>query len=90
MLLGTKLASDSLWVPAEEFSSGEKLWTADTAMGGKLWRTWNSIAKSLLSDIQKEGVPGAVHNALIRHPCRCRTELLIAGSGHRLASSYRD
>jgi hypothetical protein len=33
--------------------TGEKLWTADATMGGKLWRSWGSIAKSLLSDIQK-------------------------------------
>lgn len=34
-------------------STGEKLWTTDTSMGGKLWRSWGAIAKSLLSDIQK-------------------------------------
>jgi hypothetical protein len=33
--------------------TGERLWTADATMGGKLWRSWSSIAKSLLSDIQK-------------------------------------
>lgn len=34
-------------------NTGEKLWTADTSMGGKLWRSWGAIAKSLLGDIQK-------------------------------------
>jgi hypothetical protein len=33
--------------------TNEKLWTADATMGGKLWRSWGAIAKSLLSDIQK-------------------------------------
>ena len=33
--------------------TGENLWRADTSMGGKLWRSWGSIAKSLLADIQK-------------------------------------
>ena len=33
--------------------SGDRLWTSDATMGGKLWRTWGAIAKSLLSDIQK-------------------------------------
>jgi glucose dehydrogenase len=33
--------------------TAEKLWTADTSMGGKLWRTWNSIAQSLVNDIKK-------------------------------------
>jgi outer membrane protein assembly factor BamB len=34
-------------------TTGENLWTANASMGGKLWRSWGSIAKSLLSDIQK-------------------------------------
>jgi hypothetical protein len=33
--------------------TGEKLWRSDTKMGPKLWRTWNSIAKSLVGDVQK-------------------------------------
>jgi hypothetical protein len=33
--------------------TGENLWRADASMGGKLWRSWGSIAKSLLSDIRK-------------------------------------
>lgn len=34
-------------------NTGQKIWTADASMGGKLWRSWGSIAKSLLGDIQK-------------------------------------
>ena len=34
-------------------STGQRLWTADATMGGKLWRTWGAIAKSLVGDIQK-------------------------------------
>ena len=33
--------------------TGENLWRADASMGGKRWRSWGSIAKSLLSDIQQ-------------------------------------
>ena len=33
--------------------SGDKLWTSDASMGGKLWRSWDSIAKSMISDIRK-------------------------------------
>ncbi len=33
--------------------TGENLWRADASMSGKLWRSWGSIAKSLLSDIQQ-------------------------------------
>jgi hypothetical protein len=33
--------------------TGEPLWTARTTMQGKLWRSWGSVAQSLLSDIQK-------------------------------------
>jgi hypothetical protein len=33
--------------------TGDKLWTADASMGGKLWRSWGAIAKSLISDIKK-------------------------------------
>jgi hypothetical protein len=34
-------------------TNGEMLWTTKTGEQGKLWRMWSSIAKSLLSDIQK-------------------------------------
>jgi hypothetical protein len=33
--------------------TGDRLWTADATMGAKLWRSWGSIAKSLVSDIRK-------------------------------------
>jgi outer membrane protein assembly factor BamB len=33
--------------------TGENLWRADASMGANLWRSWGSIARSLLSDIQK-------------------------------------
>jgi outer membrane protein assembly factor BamB len=34
-------------------ATGQNLWRADASMGARLWRSWGSIAKALLSDIQK-------------------------------------
>lgn len=36
-----------------DVKTGDILWRSDASMGRKLWRSWGSIAKSLLSDIQK-------------------------------------
>jgi hypothetical protein len=47
------VTSQQWYLHIVDAKTGEKLWTSETAMGGKLWRTWNSIAKSLVSDIQK-------------------------------------
>jgi len=33
--------------------TGEELWTVRATMQVKLWRSWNAIAKSLVSDIRK-------------------------------------
>lgn len=33
--------------------TGNELWTTRTTMQGKLWRSWNSVAETLLGDIQK-------------------------------------
>jgi predicted Zn-dependent protease len=47
------VATQRWYLHVLDSKTGEKLWTADATMGGKLWRSWGSIAKSLLSDIQK-------------------------------------
>jgi transposase-like protein len=33
--------------------NGETLWTTRHTLGGRLWQSWGSVARSLLSDIQK-------------------------------------
>lgn len=34
-------------------SNGETLWTTRHTLGGRLWQSWGSVARSLLSDVQK-------------------------------------
>jgi hypothetical protein len=34
-------------------SNGETLWTTRRTLGGRLWQSWGSVARSLLSDVQK-------------------------------------
>jgi len=34
-------------------STGETLWTTRHTLGGRLWQSWGSVARSLLSDVQK-------------------------------------
>ena len=34
-------------------NTGEELWTARHTLGGRLWQSWGSVARSLLSDLQK-------------------------------------
>ena len=33
--------------------NGETLWTTRHTLGGRLWQSWGSVARSLLSDVQK-------------------------------------
>ena len=51
--VGVPVKSQSWFLHVVDAKSGDRLWTSNAAMGGKLWRTWNSIAKSLVGDIQK-------------------------------------
>jgi predicted Ser/Thr protein kinase len=34
-------------------TSGETVWVSSHTLGGRLWQSWGSVARSLLSDIQK-------------------------------------
>ena len=43
----------SYYLSLTDAKSGEQLWTSRTSMQGKLWRTWNAIAKDLVSDIRE-------------------------------------
>jgi len=33
--------------------NGETLWTTRHTLGGRLWQSWGSVARSLLADVQK-------------------------------------
>jgi outer membrane protein assembly factor BamB len=48
-----QIKSSSWHLYVLDATNGEMLWTTKTGEQGKLWRMWSSIAKSLLSDIQK-------------------------------------
>ena len=47
------LAPGPFYLSLSDAKSGEQLWTSGTTMQGKLWRTWNAIAKDLVADIRK-------------------------------------
>ena len=34
-------------------TNGETVWVSSHTLGGRLWQSWGSVARSLLSDIQK-------------------------------------
>jgi hypothetical protein len=34
--------------------NGQTVWISSHTMGGRLWQSWGSVARSLLSDIQKQ------------------------------------
>jgi hypothetical protein len=46
------LAPGPYYLSISDAKSGEQLWTSGTSMQGKLWRTWNAIAKDLVADIR--------------------------------------
>lgn len=48
-----QLKSSSWHLYVLDATTGEMLWRTKTGGQGKLWRMWSSIAKSLLSDVQK-------------------------------------
>jgi hypothetical protein len=50
---GVSSLNPSFYLNVNDPITGEELWTARTTMQGKLWRSWGSVAQSLLGDIQK-------------------------------------
>jgi hypothetical protein len=50
---GMSSLNPSFYLNVNDPVTGEQLWTARTTMQGKLWRSWGSVAQSLLGDIQK-------------------------------------
>ena len=47
------IKSSSWYLHILESTTGETLWTTKHTLGGRLWQSWGSVARSLLSDVQK-------------------------------------
>ncbi len=50
---GMKSANPSFYLNVTDAKTGSVLWTSRTTMQGKLWRSWNSVAETLVGDIRK-------------------------------------
>lgn len=50
---GMKSLNPSFYLNVNDPKTGEQLWTSRTTMQGKLWRSWGSVAETLVSDIRK-------------------------------------
>jgi hypothetical protein len=50
---GMSSMNPSYYLNVVDLRTGDQLWTSRTTMQGKLWRSWNSVAESLVSDIRK-------------------------------------
>lgn len=54
---GMKSLNPSFYLNVIDPKTGNELWTCRTTMQGKLWRSWGSVAETLLGDIRKR-MPG--------------------------------
>jgi hypothetical protein len=50
---GMQSMNPSYYLNVVDPKTGNQLWTSRTTMQGKLWRSWDSVAESLLGDIRK-------------------------------------
>jgi len=50
---GMKSMNPSFYLNVTDPKTGSVLWTSRTTMQGKLWRSWNSVAETLVGDIRK-------------------------------------
>jgi hypothetical protein len=50
---GMKSLNPSFYLNVIDPKTGSELWTCRTTMQGKLWRSWSSVAETLLGDIRK-------------------------------------
>ncbi len=50
---GMKSLNPSFYLNVIDPKTGKELWTCRTTMQGKLWRSWDSVAETLLGDIRK-------------------------------------
>jgi hypothetical protein len=51
--LSVPIKSSSWHIFLIDPTNGETLWVSSHTLGGRLWQSWGSVARSLLSDIQK-------------------------------------
>jgi hypothetical protein len=54
---GMKSVNPSFYLNVTDPKTGGVLWTSRTTMQGKLWRSWNSVAETLVADIRKRMPP---------------------------------
>lgn len=47
------IKSSAWYLHVIEPTTGQTLWTTRHTLGGRLWQSWGSVARSLLSDVQK-------------------------------------
>jgi hypothetical protein len=47
------IKTSSWFIHLVDSSNGETLWTTRHTLGGRLWQSWGSVARSLLADVQK-------------------------------------
>lgn len=50
---GMKSVNPSFYLILTDPKGGNGLWTSRTTMQAKLWRSWDSVAQSLIGDIRK-------------------------------------
>ena len=50
---GAGSLNPSFYLNVVDPKTGAQLWTCRTTMQGKLWRSWDSVAETLLGDIRK-------------------------------------
>ncbi len=51
--IAAPIKSSAWYLHVVDMKTGETLWTTRHTLGGRLWQSWGSVARSLLSDIQK-------------------------------------
>jgi hypothetical protein len=51
--VGMQSLNPSFYLNINDPTTAEQLWSTRTTMQGKLWRSWGSVAQTLLGDIQK-------------------------------------
>jgi hypothetical protein len=50
---GMDSLNPSYYLNVVDPKTGDQLWTSRTTMQGKLWRSWGSVAETLVGDIRK-------------------------------------
>lgn len=51
--ISAPVKSSAWYLHIVDLKTGKTLWTTKHTLGGRLWQSWGSVARSLLSDVQK-------------------------------------